>query len=81
MKYIKNIAAVEQYAIDTATKLRVDHHLTQREIGKVLGTKTSFIGNVENYKNSAKYNLKHINLLAAFFKVSPQFFIPNIPFL
>jgi len=70
---------IEQYTIDIVSKIRHEHKLTQAEIGKILNTQGAFIGNVENLKNPAKYNLKHINILAAHFGISPKVFLPEKP--
>lgn len=73
------IEPIEQYIIDVAIMLRRKHNLRQSDIGKIINTKTSFVGNVENYNNPAKYNLKHINALAKYFNITPQFFLPDKP--
>jgi transcriptional regulator with XRE-family HTH domain len=70
---------IEQYTIDVTIMLRRKHNLKQSDIGKIINTKTSFIGNVENYKNPAKYNLKHINALANYFDITPKYFLPEKP--
>lgn len=67
---------IEQYVIDLVFKLRRERNLSQKDISVILGVKKSFIGNVENPKSIAKYNLKHINLLAHYFGISPQYFVP-----
>jgi len=68
---------IEQYVIDFVRKLRVDRELRQEDIAYLLGTKPSFIGNVESLSHPAKYNLKHINLLADHFGLSPRDFLPE----
>jgi transcriptional regulator with XRE-family HTH domain len=68
---------IEQYVIDVVSKLRRDNNLRQSDLGFILEVSPSFIGNVENYKNPAKYNLKHVGLLAHYFKLSPKFFVPE----
>lgn len=73
------IDPIEQHVIDEIRKLRLVHHLRQKDIATIIKTTTSFVGNVENTGNPAKYNLKHINLLADYFKVSPKFFFPEKP--
>jgi transcriptional regulator with XRE-family HTH domain len=60
-----------------AIKLRRDQRLRLRDIAKVINTSVSFVGNVESTAHNAKYNLKHINLLAAYFDVSPRLFLPD----
>ncbi|MCX2481596.1 hypothetical protein OQY15_21020 [Pedobacter sp. MC2016-15] len=71
---------IEQYAIDIVIKLKQTHKLRSIDIAKIINTKSSFIGNVENPDSPAKYNLKHINLLAAYFELSPQYFLPDTAF-
>jgi len=67
---------IEQYVINFITTIRIDRKLSQKELAQILGVSNSFIGNVENPHNAAKYNLKHINLLAGYFGISPQIFFP-----
>lgn len=70
---------IEQFTIDAVIKLRHQHKLKARDIANILGTSISFVGNVESSINPAKYNLKHINLLAEYFQLSPKFFLPHYP--
>lgn len=42
----------------------------------MLDVSFGFIGNIENPKYSAKYNLNHINKLAFIFECSPKDFLP-----
>lgn len=64
----------EQFIIDRITNFRLNLGLTQREIGSIIHSSASFIGNIENKKSTAKYNIKHICLLAAHFKLNPVYF-------
>lgn len=68
---------IEQYVIDYVRELRLNKGLTQEDIANILDVKPSFIGNVESPTNRAKYNLKHINLLADHFGISPKNFLPE----
>lgn len=68
---------IEKHVIDFVHKLRVDNRLKQSDIAKILHVGPSFIGNVENRNNPAKYNLKHIALLAEYFDLSPRLFLPE----
>jgi len=67
---------IEQHVIDFVRKLRADKQLRQEDIAYIIGVKASFIGNVENLSNPAKYNLKHINIFADHFGISPKDFLP-----
>jgi len=68
---------IEQHVIDFVRKLRADKQLRQEDIAYIIGVKASFIGNVENLGNPAKYNLKHINIFADHFGLSPKDFLPD----
>jgi transcriptional regulator with XRE-family HTH domain len=67
---------IEQHVIDTVIKLRLEKKLKQKDIAEILQVSLSFIGNVENPNNPAKYNLNHISQLAEFFELSPHQFLP-----
>jgi transcriptional regulator with XRE-family HTH domain len=72
---------IEQHVVDFVRKLRADKKLRQEDIAYIIGVKASFIGNVENSSNPAKYNLKHINVFADHFGLSPRDFLPNAALL
>ena len=76
---IELVTAVEQYTIDVATKLRLKNKMSMREFGEIIGSGTSFVGSVENPNYKSKYNLKHINLFADHFGISPKEFLPEVP--
>ena len=68
---------LDQYVIDVVTELRKSRKITQREIAEAIKVSGTFIGNVESRKSNARYNLKHINLLASYFNLSPHYFFPD----
>jgi len=68
---------IEQYVIEKVRKLREEKNLRQRDIAEILNITASFVGNVENTRNPAKYNLKHIGMLCKFFRVPPSYFLPE----
>lgn len=72
-----NISAIEQHVIDFVIGLRNEHDLTQDDIATIIGTKRSFVTNIESGKNPAKYNLNHIDKLADHFGMSPKDFLPE----
>jgi len=73
------LAAIEQHVVEKVKTLRLANKLRQSDIAAILHKTPSFIGNVENQHNPAKYNLKHINILADYFDLSPRFFVPQDP--
>jgi len=77
MKQQPNIDPIEQHVIDLIIKLRLSNKLRQCDISKIINVTPSFVGNVENKNNPAKYNLKHINMLANYFNLSPKSFMPD----
>jgi transcriptional regulator with XRE-family HTH domain len=77
MKATVRIDPIEQHVIDIVRKLRRNKRMRQRDLARILNTSSSFIGNVENGRNPAKYNLKHIGRLAEYFELSPRYFLPD----
>ncbi|MET1054711.1 MAG: helix-turn-helix transcriptional regulator [Pedobacter sp.] len=77
MKANLRIDPIEQHVIDIVRKLRRTKRMRQQDLAKILNTSSSFIGNVENGRNPAKYNLKHISRLAEHFDLSPRYFLPE----
>lgn len=71
------LTPIEQYVVDFVIKLRNKNNLTQADIGVIINTKGSFVSNVENIKDRAKYNLNHINALADHFDMAPADFLPK----
>ncbi|MCT2561775.1 helix-turn-helix domain-containing protein [Chryseobacterium sp. pc1-10] len=74
------LSPIEQYVVDYVIRLRIKNNLTQADIGVIINTKGSFVSNVENITNRAKYNLDHINALADHFDVAPRDFLPKKAF-
>lgn len=78
MKIKPGVTPFEQYTIDFVRRLRVTTKTSQEDLARILNVSKSFIGNIENRKANAKYNLKHINLLAEHFNISPRELIPDL---
>lgn len=70
---------IEQFVIAIVKEKRLECGYSQREIAYMLDVSEGFIGNVENPKYRAKYNLNHINQLAQILKCSPKDFLPDKP--
>lgn len=71
---------IEQYVIDYVIQLRKREMLSQSDIATIIDTKRTFVANVENINNRAKYNLNHIDKLADYFGLSPRDFLPENAF-
>lgn len=74
------ISDIEQFVIDEVKKRRVEKNISQKELAYHLDTSIGFIGNVENPRYRAKYNIKHLNELAKILNCSPKDFLPQHPF-
>lgn len=71
---------IEKYVIETIKKKRLEHDISQAALARLMGVSLGFIGDVENARYRAKYNLKHLNELAKIFKCSPRDFLPEKPY-
>jgi transcriptional regulator with XRE-family HTH domain len=80
MKQQEDKSQIDQYVIDLVKELRTKKELTQQGLGDAIGLSRSFISDVENGYNKAKYNLRHINALADYFGMSPRLFLPEKAF-
>ena len=70
---------IEKYVINEVRKKRISMGISQKELAYLLEMSIGFIGNIENPKYRAKYNLNHLNELAKIFKCSPKDFLPEKP--
>ncbi len=71
------ISFIEQYVIDTVRKMRMEQGLSQAALAAMIDVSYGCIGQVENPKQRAKYNLIHIARLAKAFNCSPRDFLPE----
>ena len=70
---------IEQYIIDIVRQKRIEKGWSQKDLAYEMELSIGFIGNVENPKLRAKYNINHINVLAKVFECSPKDFLPDVP--
>jgi transcriptional regulator with XRE-family HTH domain len=54
--------------------------VSQQKLARILQVPRSYIYNVESPKHPAKYNVRHINILAWYFDISPGGFFPKQAF-
>ncbi len=73
------VSPIEQYVIDVVKRKREEKGWSQKELAYRIDLSLGFIGDVENPKYRAKYNLNHINELAKAFECSPKEFLPELP--
>lgn len=78
MSRSETISPIDQYVIDFVLQLRIDKNQTQQDIASILQVSRSFIKDVENSNNRAKYNLTHVNALADYYGMKPGDFLPEV---
>ncbi|NOT92773.1 MAG: helix-turn-helix transcriptional regulator [Ferruginibacter sp.] len=71
---------IEQYVINAVREKRLAKGISQKELAYLLEVSVGFIGDIENPKYRAKYNLNHLNELAKILECSPKDFLPDKPF-
>lgn len=71
--------AIDWFIVDAVKRRRTEKKISQKELANLLDVSTGFIGNVENPRYRAKYNLAQINELAKILDCSPQDFLPQQP--
>ena len=71
------ISEIDQYVIDKARELRVKKGMSQLDLSISMGLAEGTIAKIENPTQAAKYNLRHINLLAHALACSPKDFFPD----
>lgn len=79
MKKKPGISKVEQYVIDKVKQKRNKLKISQADLASYLDKSEGFIGNVENPKYRAKYNITLLNDIAKLLKCSPRDFLPKEP--
>ena len=70
---------LDLYIINKVKELRTEAGISQAVLAIKLEVSDAFVGQIENPKHRAKYNLSHINKLAQIFNCSPKDFLPEKP--
>jgi len=73
------ISEIDLYVINRVRELRVPKELSQVKLSILMGLAEGAIGKIENPAERAKYNIRHLNLLAKALKCSPRDFLPEKP--
>lgn len=71
---------MDMYVIEAIRRERVAQDISQAMMAYGIGKSRGFIGQVENPKSRARYNLQHINDIAKYLCVSPRQFLPDSSF-
>ena len=73
------LSPIEQYVVDKVKSKREEKNWSQKELAYEMNLSIGYIGDIDNPKRRAKFNLDHINELARVFKCSPRDFLPDKP--
>jgi transcriptional regulator with XRE-family HTH domain len=73
------LSPIEQYVVDVVRSKRQEKGWSQKDLAYELNLSIGYIGDIENPKQRAKFNLDHINELAKIFECSPKDFLPEKP--
>lgn len=68
---------IEQYVIDKVKKIRTSKGISQAKLAHLIDLSVGFIGNVENPRHIAKYNLNHLNRISKELDVCFKDFFPE----
>lgn len=68
---------IEQYDIDKVKEIRVKKNISQAKLAHLMDISTGFVGNVENPKHIAKWNLNHLNQISKVLDVPFKDFFPE----
>lgn len=68
---------IEQYVIDKVKEIRTSKGISQAKLAHLIELSVGFIGNVENPKHIAKYNLNHLNRISKELDVPFKDFFPE----
>ncbi len=72
---------IEDFVIQQIKKKRIERGISQAALADYLNCSRGFIGDIENPKQRAKYNLVHINEIARILNCSPKDFLPEKPII
>lgn len=70
---------IDIYVIEQVKRKRTENGISQACLAENLEMSRGFIGDVENPRQNAKYNLRHLNEIAKILQCSPRDFLPEDP--
>ena len=72
---------LDLFIVNKVKELRLEKNISQAVLAIKLEVSDAFIGQIENPKHRAKYNIAHLNKLAQIFDCSPKDFLPDKPII
>jgi transcriptional regulator with XRE-family HTH domain len=71
------ISEIDWFIIKKVKEIRVAKNISQFELAFAMNISDGAIGKIENPKERAKYNIRHLNLLAKALNCSPRDLLPE----
>lgn len=68
---------IEQYVIERVREIRVSKGISQAKLAHLMDISVGFVGNVENPKHIAKWNLNHLNRISQVLDIPFKDFFPE----
>jgi transcriptional regulator with XRE-family HTH domain len=69
---------IDQFVIDKVREMRQMRGISQAELADYIDLSRGYIGDVENPRHRAKYNLNHLNKIAIALNCSIRDFLPEM---
>lgn len=73
------ISEIDLFVINKVREMRVGKNISQVNLSILMGLAEGAVGKIENTRERAKFNIRHLNLLAKALKCSPRDFLPEKP--
>jgi len=70
---------IDLFIINKAREIRVSKKISQLKLSVAMGLSEGAVSKIENPRQPAKYNIRHLNLLAKALKCNPSDLLPERP--
>lgn len=77
MKYSGKLSPLDKYIILAVKKKREEQGIAQADLSVRMELNDKFVGNVESFRQKAKYNINHLNRIAEILNCPLTDFLPN----
>lgn len=68
---------IEQFVIERVKEIRISKKISQAKLAHLMDLSVGFVGNVENPKHVAKWNLNHLNRISQVLDIPFKDFFPE----
>jgi transcriptional regulator with XRE-family HTH domain len=68
---------IEQYVVQKVKDLRLENGISQAKLAHLIDISVGFVGNVENPRHIAKWNINHLNSISKALDIPFREFFPD----